>query len=132
LSTVAPSTAPVAVLPSTEVDRGIHIRLSAIETTWLSIVADGKQTYTGILKASQTKNLVGRETARIKTGNAGGVTIVFNGKELGPMGRHGETRTVLFTTTGYEVVRSAAEALIPVLFAPNHRANALPFSRIVE
>jgi cytoskeleton protein RodZ len=129
---VAPSTAPVAVPPSTSVDSGIHIRLSAIETTWLSIVADGKQTYSGILTASQTKILEGRETARIKTGNAGGVTIVFNGKELGPMGRHGETRTVLFTTTGYEVLRSAAEALIPVLFAPNHRANALPFSRIVE
>jgi hypothetical protein len=106
------------------VDSGIHIRLSAIETTWLSIIADGKQTYTGILKATQTKVLVGRETARIKTGNAGGVMVVFNGKELGPMGRHGETRTVLFTTTGYEVVRSAAEALIPALFTP--------FSPIVE
>jgi cytoskeleton protein RodZ len=128
----APSTAPVAVPPSTPIDSGIHIRLSAIETTWLSIIADGKPTYSGILKASQTKTLEGRETARIKTGNAGGVTVVFNGKELGPMGRHGETRTVIFTTTGYEVVRSAAEALIPVLFAPNHRANALPFSRIVE
>jgi Helix-turn-helix domain/RodZ C-terminal domain len=129
---VVPSTVPFAVPPSIAVDSGIHIRLSAIETTWLSIVADGKQTYSGILKASQTKILEGRETARIKTGNAGGVTIVFNGKELGPMGRHGETRTVLFTTTGYEVVSSAAEALIPVLFAPNHRANAPPFSRIVE
>ncbi|HEY1950932.1 MAG TPA: RodZ domain-containing protein [Bryobacteraceae bacterium] len=129
---VAPSTAAVAVLPSSEVDSGIHIRLSAIETTWLSIVADGKQTYSGILKVSQTKSLEGRETARIKTGNAGGVTIVFNGKVLGPMGRHGEARTVLFTTTGYEVVRSAAEALIPALLAPQHRANALPFSRSVE
>jgi cytoskeleton protein RodZ len=130
---VAPSTAPVAVPLSTAVDNSrIHIRLSAIETTWLSIIADGKQTYSGILKASQTKTLEGRETARIKTGNAGGVTVVFNGKELGPMGRHGETRTVLFTTTGYEVVRSAAEALIPVLFTPNHPTNVLPFSRIVE
>jgi Domain of unknown function (DUF4115)/Helix-turn-helix domain len=129
LATVLPSSSPV-VVPSPHVtDSGIHIRLSAIETTWLSIVADGKQTYSGILEASQTKILEGRETARIKTGNAGGVTVIFNGKELGPMGRHGETRTVLFTKTGYEVVRSAAEALIPALFGPN---RALPLSRIVE
>jgi cytoskeleton protein RodZ len=127
-SKVEPAPPVAAPLPR-EVDSGIHIRLSAIETTWLSIIADGKQTYSGILEASQTKILEGRETARIKTGNAGGVTIVFNGKELGPMGRHGETRTVLFTKTGYEVIRSAAEALIPALFAP-HRA--LPLSRIVE
>jgi hypothetical protein len=137
LATAMPSSAPIVVPPSSETDTGIHIRLSAIETTWLSVVADGKQTYSGVLKASQTKMLEGRETARIKTGNAGGVTIVFNGKELGPMGRRGETRTVLFTTTGYEVVRSAAEALIPALFAPNHiaamsSAAAMPLSRIVE
>jgi cytoskeleton protein RodZ len=125
LATVLPSS-PIVVPPSHDVDNGIHIRLSAVETTWLSIVADGKQTYSGILKASQTKILEGRETARIKTGNAGGVMVVFNGKELGPMGKHGETRTVLFTTTSYEVIRSAAEALIPALFAPDqHAAMAL-------
>jgi hypothetical protein len=128
LATAPPAGGPVAV-PSHEADSGIHIRLSAIETTWLSIIADGKQTYSGILEASQIKILDGRETARIKTGNAGGVTIVFNGKELGPMGRHGETRTVLFTKSGYEVIRSAAEALIPALFAPH---GASPLSRIVE
>jgi hypothetical protein len=117
LATAAPSSTPVVVPPIvSESDNGIHLQLSAIETTWLSIVADGKQTYSGILKTSQTKVLVGRETARIRTGNAGGLTVVFNGKELGPLGRRGETRTVLFTTTGYEVVRSVAGDLIPTLF----------------
>ncbi|HMF79742.1 MAG TPA: helix-turn-helix domain-containing protein [Bryobacteraceae bacterium] len=115
--------------PAAEIDNGIHIRLMAIEATWLSIVADGEQTYSGILKASQTKVLVGRETARIRAGNAGGVTIVFNGRELGPMGRRGETRTVLFTTTGYEVVRSAAQALVPALFTPVPEKS---FSQIAE
>ena len=129
LATAPPSSPPVVVASPHATDSGIHIRLSAIETTWLSIVADGKQTYSGILEASQTKILEGRETARIRTGNAGGVTIVFNGKELGPMGRHGETRTVVFTKTGYEVVRSAAEALIPALFTPHY---ALPVRPIVE
>jgi cytoskeleton protein RodZ len=101
-----------------EADNGIHIRVSATERSWLSITADGKQTYSGILETSQTKSLDGRETARIRTGNAGGVLVVFNGKALGPMGPRGQTRTVLFTTSGYEVVQSAAETFRPAILLP--------------
>jgi cytoskeleton protein RodZ len=95
---------PVALVAET----AIHIELSAIEATWLSITADGKQTYSGILEAAETKILEGHETARIRTGNAGGVNVVFNGKPLGTLGRRGQTRTVLFTRSGYEVLEPSA------------------------
>jgi cytoskeletal protein RodZ len=85
----------------------IHIQLSAVERTWLSIVADGKTTYTGVLDPSQTKVLDGKESARIRTANAGGVTIIFNGRSLGSLGHRGQSRTVVFTKSGYEVVRGA-------------------------
>jgi hypothetical protein len=91
-----------------ERETAIHIELSAIEPTWLSITADGKQTYSGILEAAETKILEGHETARIRTGNAGGVNVVFNGKALGALGRRGQTRTVLFTRSGYEVLEPSA------------------------
>jgi cytoskeletal protein RodZ len=87
----------------------IHIQLSAVERTWLSIVADGKTTYTGVLDPSETKTFDGKETARIRTANAGGVTIVFNGRSLGSLGRHGQSRTFVFTKSGYEVVRGALD-----------------------
>jgi hypothetical protein len=95
---------PAAVEPET----AIHIELSAIEATWLSITADGKETYSGILEAAETKTLEGHQTARIRTGNAGGVNVVFNGKALGALGRRGQTRTVLFTRSGYAVLEPSA------------------------
>jgi cytoskeletal protein RodZ len=90
----------------------IHIQLSAVERTWLSIVADGKTTYTGVLDPSQTKVLDGKASTRIRTANAGGLMIIFNGRSLGSLGHRGQSRTFVFTKSGYEVVRGAADRSI--------------------
>jgi len=92
---VAPATSPVA-------DK-IRLELAATERTWLSVSADGKPAYTGILEAAETKVLEGQESARLRTGNAGGVSITFNGKSIGTIGPRGTTRTVVFSKTGYEI-----------------------------
>jgi cytoskeletal protein RodZ len=88
----------------------IHIELSAIKPTWLSISADGKTTYRGILGAMETMSFDGKETAQIRTANAGGVNIIFNGRALGPLGRPGQSRTFVFTKSGYEVVRGVGSS----------------------
>ena len=82
----------------------LHVEVSAIERTWLTIVEDGTQTFNGILDADQTKVLEGHDTARIRTGNAGGLNCIFNGRSIGPLGEHGQVRTVVFTKTNYEVL----------------------------
>jgi cytoskeleton protein RodZ len=106
-----PPSLPAAQLTPPDIDSAaIHIELSAIEATWLSIVADGKTTYTGVLEAMETKTLDGKENARIRTANAGGVNIIFNGRALGTLGRRGQSRTFVFTKGGYEVVQGAANA----------------------
>ena len=94
-------------LPDTAGD-GIHIELSATEPTWLSIEEDGKATYSGTLEIAETRVLDGHDSAQIKTGNAGGVTIKFNGRLLGTLGRHGQARTFVFTKTSYEVIEQPA------------------------
>jgi cytoskeletal protein RodZ len=81
----------------------IHLELAATERTWLSVSADGKPAYTGILEPAETKVLEGQESARLRTGNAGGVSIIFNGKSIGAIGPRGTTRTVIFSKTGYEI-----------------------------
>jgi cytoskeletal protein RodZ len=103
-----PDTSAARVQPELEISAPIHIELSAVERAWLSISADGKTTYTGVLDPSQTKVLEGRDSARIRTANAGAVNIVFNGRSLGPLGRRGQSRTFVFTRKGYEVVRGAS------------------------
>lgn len=94
---------PLANAPVPAAPEKIHLELAATERTWLSVNTDGKTAYTGILEAAQTKILDGQESAKLRTGNAGGVSIVFNGKPIGVIGPRGTTRTVVFTRTGYEV-----------------------------
>ena len=92
---------------ATHADGGIHLELAANERTWLSVIADGKPAYTGILEKEETKVLDGLETAKIRTGNAAGVSITFNGKPIGVIGPRGTTRTVVFTKTSFEVIPQA-------------------------
>ncbi|HSU58270.1 MAG TPA: RodZ domain-containing protein [Bryobacteraceae bacterium] len=103
--------APVAQAPEAtweptmgEADGAYRIELSAVEPTWLSINADGQQTFSGILAATDTKVLEARENVRIRTGNAGGVNVTLNGKALGAIGPRGQIRTVVFTKNAYEVL----------------------------
>jgi cytoskeletal protein RodZ len=91
----------------------IHLEVEATERTWLSVSADGKPAYTGILEPAETKVLDGQQSAKLRTGNAGGVNITFNGKEIGPIGPRGKTRTVVFTKTGYEVQSTPSPQLVP-------------------
>ena len=108
-----PADAPAVITavsrtPAAAADAGvktIHIELSAIQPTWLSISADGNTTYRGILAAMHTMSFDGKDSAQIRTANAGGVNIIFNGRALGPLGRHGQARTFVFTKSGYEVVQ---------------------------
>jgi cytoskeleton protein RodZ len=101
LNTSAP--AEVADPAPPPISDRIHLELAAIEPTWLTVTADGKPAYTGILEPAEVKVLEGEQSAKLKTGNAGGVNITFNGKAIGSIGPRGKTRTVIFTKTGYEV-----------------------------
>lgn len=102
-------TKPDGAATSQRVASAFHIQLAAIERSWLSIVADGKEVFSGTLDAAETKVLEGRESARIRTGNAGGLTFRFNGREIGVLGPRGQVRTVVFTKDDYKVLPSTPE-----------------------
>ena len=91
------------------IDSAFHVQLAAVERSWLSIVADGKEVFSGVLDAPETKFLEGHQSARIRTGNAGGLECTFNGKQIGTLGPRGQVRTVIFTKDNYEVLPSTAE-----------------------
>ncbi len=102
------SAVPSANAPARTPPKGsFRIEISAIERSWLSVTADGKTAFTGVLRPKQTKILEEHDTARIKTGNAGGLSCVFNGKVIGRLGPRGQARTVVFTRNTYEVIRPA-------------------------
>jgi cytoskeleton protein RodZ len=112
------STKIVTSSEATAPETGFRVELSAIERTWLSIAADGQETFTGILEATETKLLEGHETARIRTGNAGGLNVVFNGRALGSLGPRGQVRTIVFTKNGYETYQPAPAPAAHLTFTP--------------
>jgi cytoskeleton protein RodZ len=93
-----------------ELVNGYRIDLSALEPTWLSVTADGRQEFSGTLETEQKKSFEGRERGRIRTGNAGGISLVFNGKAIGVVGPRGQIRDVVFTKSNYRIVQPPANA----------------------
>lgn len=120
---VATKTPPRPILHRPEIAQdAILLKIAAVERTWLAVDADGKRIYSGLLDAADTKELEGRVTAKIKTGNAGGLTVTFNGKELGPLGERGQVRTVVFTPDQYEILGPSLTSrleLLPAMSLPH-------------
>jgi cytoskeleton protein RodZ len=86
----------------------IELSLSAKEKTWLSISSGGKQIFSGVLEAEETKTLSGLEMAKMTVGNAGGIDVHLNGKDVGPLGAKGQVRVVVFTPEGFSILNNSA------------------------
>ena len=82
----------------------VVLNVEATEKTWLSITSEGKRVFSGFLEPSQTKTLTGLDAARMTVGNAGGIAVRLNGKPIGPIGKSGQVRVVLFTPGNCEVL----------------------------
>jgi len=95
-----------AAATQTTIDGINHVvlNLAATEKTWLSITSEGKRIFSGFLEPSQTKTLTGLDAARMTVGNAGGINVQLNGKPIGPIGKSGQVRVVLFTPDNFEVL----------------------------
>ena len=111
-------------------ENGFQVEISGLERSWLALAADGRQIFSGFLEADQTKVLRGREVGRIRTGNAGGVSLVFNGKPIGVAGPRGQIRTVVFTKDNYQVLQPAVNASLTNNFVS--LVQLLHLSRPVE
>jgi cytoskeletal protein RodZ len=63
----------------------VHLR----DNSWLRIVVDGKLEMEGLYPKGTQRTFAGR-SATVRVGNAGGVDIFVDGKDLGPMGGLGD------------------------------------------
>jgi cytoskeleton protein RodZ len=74
--------------------------VKAKQDSWVSIVADGKSIMQRTLNADRQKRVkAGREIV-LRTGNAGGIDVTFNGRPIGALGNENEARTLTFNATG--------------------------------
>jgi cytoskeleton protein RodZ len=76
------------------------IVIKAKEDAWISVIADGKTVAQGVLGQDKQKLVKAGKQIILKTGNAGGLEVSYNGRPLGPIGSESETRTLMFTPAG--------------------------------
>ena len=71
---------------------GVNIELVASRgTTWLYATnEDGKVLFSGMIRKGNSKNFIQPEQVNLRVGNAGGVDISVNGKNVGSVGANGE------------------------------------------
>lgn len=95
--------APAAATPETkpaEKEKAFFVSVKAREDSWVSIVADGKSVMQRVLGADKHKKVKAGKVLVLRTGNAGGIEVSFNGRPLGAIGNENEPRTLTFKANG--------------------------------
>ncbi|HXA84075.1 MAG TPA: DUF4115 domain-containing protein, partial [Candidatus Dormibacteraeota bacterium] len=81
-------------------EKAFFVQVKAKEDSWVSIVADGKSVMQRVLPADKQKKIKAGKTLVLRTGNAGGIEVSFNGHPLGALGNENEPRTLTFNSSG--------------------------------
>lgn len=95
-----PKPAPPAQAEKKPAEKVFVILIRAREDAWVSIVADGKSVMQRVLLADKKKLVKAGKQVVLRTGNAGGIDVSFNGRPLGAIGNENEPRTLTFNSTG--------------------------------
>lgn len=66
------------------------LEVFAIDTTWLLIAVDNTTTKDIMLNPGESITLQAKTAFSLKIGNAGGVKLIFDGKEMGKLGENGQ------------------------------------------
>jgi len=86
-----------------EMDRGdLTLQIQAIEETWIAFQVDSHLPREITLRAGQPFSQRAANHIKLKIGNAGGVIVTFNGKDLGSLGDPGKIVRLSLTQKGYE------------------------------
>jgi cytoskeleton protein RodZ len=82
---------PVRSAVTTEAATGGHVLVAtAREPTWLSVRADGQERKQVLLQAGESAQFGAQTRLHVIVGNAGGVSLWYNGTPLPALGRSGE------------------------------------------
>ncbi len=87
-------------LPDTLGHELITLNLRATETVWLRIVYDDSLEEEGLFSPGDTRTFTGHGKIYLKIGNAGGIHMKVNGKEVGVAGKKGSVVNLLINDEG--------------------------------
>ncbi|MGB9612185.1 MAG: helix-turn-helix domain-containing protein, partial [Bryobacteraceae bacterium] len=108
---LAPASAVAAVAGSP-----VRVVVRASELTWVGVWQGRKFLFGDLMRPGEVRGFGGDDVLRLKIGNAGGVRLEWNGKEMAPIGPRGQVRTIEFRRDSWEVIqpgRPTADAEAP-------------------
>jgi cytoskeleton protein RodZ len=91
---IASPTATVRTLAAADGSKSLALVLSA--SSWLRVTVDGSVSMEGTFPAGTSKTFHGN-TALVRVGNAGGVEIYVDGRDVGKLGKSGDVVEHAFT-----------------------------------
>jgi hypothetical protein len=105
------SPSPVTVEPAEEVEEmtptpgltgneKVQLQLIILQRTWVRVTVDGLITFEGRLLPGSVKVFGGEQSIEVLTGNAAGVEVIYNQRDLGVMGLFGEVVDRVYTAEG--------------------------------
>lgn len=80
----------------------IALEIKATADCWMKITSDDGTPTEVFLTAGKSKRIRANEKLELFLGNAGGVQVSYNGKDLGELGPANQSRRLTFTPAGYQ------------------------------
>ena len=94
--TAAPSAPPATGTPAPALDGTKSLALVLSAPSWLRVTVDGNVSMEGTFPAGTSKTFHGKN-ALVRIGNAGGVEVYVDGKDVGKLGKQGDVVEQAFT-----------------------------------
>jgi cytoskeleton protein RodZ len=101
-SPAPPASSPTPA-PEANPNAPVRVEVTADQATWISLRADGKEVFAGLLEAKQIQTAAANRNVRLRLGNAGGVSVRLNGQPIGAVGSKGSVRTVQLYPNGFKI-----------------------------
>ena len=88
----------------------MQVEIEADEPAWVMITdKDGRILIARTLQPNETRTLDIGDNATLRTGNAGGLHVRLNGKDLGRLGPAGKIRDIQFKSGEFKVMTPDAD-----------------------
>jgi len=78
----------------------VQVQLIILQRTWVRVTVDNILAFEGRLLPGSVKLFGGELSIEVLTGNAAGVEVIFNQRDLGAMGLYGEVIDRVYTAQG--------------------------------
>ncbi len=103
-ATPTPTPTPTAEPTPTETEvvyEGVNVALRMEQDSWIRVTVDGEVVLERVVRAGEELPVfVGEELVTIRYGNAGGVRVEVNGRDLGVVGERGRVETRSYDESG--------------------------------